>query len=161
MKFLSASFGVGAILMLCTIAAHAETATSQPAPTHGACALLKPEDLTVLLGAVPSYSSKKGACTWTVSGKKTKLITAKFPEEGMAAEMAYYDAEKNASKGGQVISLHGLGDKGFARLNRIGVVLVTIKKGQLLQIVYATGSVGTQKDVDALKPVAMKAIASF
>jgi hypothetical protein len=160
MKFNPAHIIFGAMLMQFAIAVHAETAAPQP-PTHGACALLKPEDLKTLLGSVPEYSSKRGACTWTVSDKATKLITTKFPEDGMAAEMAYYDAEKNASKGGQIISLKGLGDKGFARLNKIGVVLITIKNGKLLQIIYATGTVGTEKDVEALKPVAMKAISTF
>ena len=63
--------------------------------------------------------------------------------------------------GGPVISTKGLGDKGFARLNKIGVVLVTIKNGKLLQIVYATGTPGTEKDVEALKPVAMKVLEGF
>lgn len=160
MKFRSAHIFFSVLLMQFVFAAHAETAASQPV-THGACALLKAEDLTKLLGANPVSSSKKGACTWAVSGKPNKLITTKFPEEGMAAEMAYYNAEKNASKGGQVISVSGLGDKGFARLNKIGVVLITIKNGKLLQMIYATGAEGTEKDLDALKPVATKAIATF
>ena len=160
MKFQSAHIYFSVLLMQFAFAAHAETAAPQPA-AHGACALLKAEDLTKLLGSTPVSSSKKGACTWEVSGKPNKLITTKFPEEGMAAEMAYYNAEKNASKGGPIISLNGLGDKGFARLNKIGVVLITIKNGKLLQVIYATGSEGTEKDVDALKPVIAKAIATF
>ena len=146
----------GAMLMIATLAVHAE-----PQPTHGACALIKAEDLKALMGEVPVGSSKKGACTWTVSGSQAKLITSKFPDDGMAAEMAYYDAEKNASRGGPVISLRGVGDKGFARFNRIGVVLTTIKNGKLLQMVYATGSPGSQKELDALQPIAVKAIAGF
>jgi hypothetical protein len=160
MKFQPVPMAFGAMLTLFAFAVHADTAAPQPV-THGACALLKAEDLTALLGSAPVSSSKKGACTWTVSGSPKKIITTKFPEEGMAAEMAYYNAEKNASKGGPLISLKGVGDKGFARLNNIGVVLITIKKGKLLQIIYAPGAAGTEKDVDALKPVAMKAIATF
>ena len=79
----------------------------------------------------------------------------------MAAEMAYYNAEKNASKGGPVVTLKGLGDRGFARVNKIGVVMITIKNGKLLQLIYAPGAAGTEKDIDALKPVALKAIATF
>jgi hypothetical protein len=161
MKFRPVHIAFGAMAMLFAFAVHAETAAPQPAATHGACALLKPEDLTKLLGSAPSYISKKGACTWSVSGSPKKLITTKFPEEGMAAEMAYYNAEKNASKGGPVVTLKGLGDRGFARLNKIGVVMITIKNGKLLQLIYAPGAAGTEKDIDALKPVALKAIATF
>ena len=79
----------------------------------------------------------------------------------MAAEMAYSNIQKNAAKGGEIISVKGLGDRAFARFNRAGVVLVTIKKGILLQIIYATGTLGTQKELDALQPIAKKAIADF
>ncbi|HTN95315.1 MAG TPA: hypothetical protein VMJ33_12095 [Gallionella sp.] len=165
MKMQTVAICLGALLTNAALPAHAETAAPQPAqssqPTHGACALVKAEDLKALMGEVPSYSSKKGSCTWTVAGKPTKLITTKFPDDGMAAEMAYYDIEKNASSGGPVISTKGLGDKGFARLNKIGVVLVTIKNGKLLQMVYATGAPGTEKDIEALKPVAMKVLEGF
>jgi hypothetical protein len=160
MKFQSVSIGFGAILMLFTLAAHAETPASQQV-RHGACALLNPEDLTKLMGSTPVGTSKKGACTWTVTGKATKIITTKFPDEGMAAEMAYSSAQKNASRGGPIIELKGIGDRGFARLNRIGVVIITVKNGKLLQVIYATGSMGTDKEVDALKPVVMKIISTF
>lgn len=146
----------GAMLMIAALAVHAE-----PQPTHGACALIKAEDLKALMGEVPSYSSKKGSCTWSVASKPTKLITTKFPDEGMAAEMAYSNIQKNASIGGEIINVKGLGDKAFARFNKIGVVLVTIKNGTLLQMMYATGSMGTQKELDALQPIAVKAIADF
>lgn len=160
MKFQPISIiGLGAMLMLATFAVHAEPAASQP--SHGACALLKPEDLKALLGAAPVGNSKSGACTWSVSGSPNKLITTKFPDTGMAAEMAYSNAEKNAAKGGEIINLKGLGDRAFARFNRAGVVLITIKNGTLLQMIYATGALGTQKELDALQPVAIKAIAGF
>jgi hypothetical protein len=156
MKLKTISVGFGAMLMLAALAVHAEDQ-----PTHGACALVKAGDLKTLMGAVPSYSSKRGACTWSVAGSPTKLITTKFPDTGMAAEMAYSNIEKNAAKGGEIISVKGLGDKAFARFNRAGVVLITIKNGTLLQMIYATGSLGTQKELDALKPIAKKAIAGF
>ena len=159
MKSKTVYIAFGAILMIASYAVHAEPAPAQP--THGACALVKAEDLKGLFGAVPSYSSKKGSCTWTVAGSPTKLITTKFPDEGMAAEMAYSNIQKNAAKGGEIISVKGLGDRAFARFNRAGVVLVTIKKGILLQIIYATGTLGTQKELDALQPIAKKAIADF
>jgi hypothetical protein len=156
MKLQTISVGFGAMLMLAALAVHAEAQ-----PTHGACALVKAEDLKALMGAVPSGESKRGACTWSVTGSQTKLITTKFPDTGMAAEMAYSNIQKNAAQGGEIINLKGLGDKAFARFNRAGVVLITIKNGTLLQIIYATGKLGTQKELDALQPIALKAIAGF
>ena len=155
MKVLTVSIGFGAMLMLASLAVHADQ------PTHGACALVKAEDLKALMGEVPSYISKKGSCTWTVTSSPAKLVTTKFPDEGMAAEMAYSNIQTNASKGGEIISVKDLGDKAFARFNKLGVVLVTIKNGTLLQMIYATGSMGTQKELDALLPVAKKAIKDF
>ena len=155
MKLQTISIGFGAMLMLATLAVHAEQTT------HGACALVKAADLKSLMGAVPSGSSKKGACTWTVAGSQAKLITTKFPDTGMAAEMAYSNIQKNAAKGGEIIDVKGLGDRAFARFNRAGVILITIKNGTLLQMIYATGSLGTQKELDALQPIAKKAIADF
>jgi hypothetical protein len=157
MKFQPVSVGLGAILMVAALAVHAEPA----APTHGACALLKPEDVTALLGSTPVAKSKNDTCTWTVSGSPNKLIIAKYPETGMLADMGYSTAQKSAAKGGTVVNVQGVGERAFARLNQSGVLLVTIKQGKLLQVLYSPGAAGTDKDLDALKPVAAKAIDAF
>lgn len=160
MKFQPASILFGAMLTLTTLAVHAEPATP-PAANSGSCALLKPDDLKTLLGSSPVSQPKNGNCTWTVSGSPNKLIAAKYPETGMAAEMAYSAAQKSAAKGGTVVNVQGVGDRAFARLNKSGVLLVTIKQGKLLQLLYSAGAEGTQKDLDTLQPIAIKAIAAF
>jgi hypothetical protein len=160
MKYQHVSIGFGAILMLAALSSYAETAAPKPA-NSGPCALLKPGDLTALLGSTPVADPKGVSCTWTVSGSPKMLIAAHSPATGMSAEMTYYDAEKKASKGGPVITLRDVGDRGFARLNKKGVLLITIKHGNLFQFVYLTGAAGTEKDLEALKPVAIKAFAAF
>ena len=157
MRFQPISISLGAILMAAALAVHAEPA----APAHGACALLKPEDVTALLGSTPVAKSKNDTCAWTVTGSPKKLVVAKYPETGMLADMGYMNAEKSAAKGGTVVKVEGVGERAFARLNQSGVLLVTIKQGKLLQVLYSPGAAGTDKDVEALKPLAAKAIAAF
>jgi hypothetical protein len=41
------------------------------------------------------------------------------------------------------------------------VALMMLKQGRLLQLQYWTGAAGTAKDLDALRPVAKKAITAF
>jgi len=160
MKFQPVSLGLGAILMVAALAVHAEPAAANTA-NPGACALLTPDDVTALLGSAPAAKPKKDVCTWTVSGSPKKLVIAKYPETGMLAEMGYSTAQKSAAKGGTVVNVQGVGDRAFARLNQSGVLLVTIKQGKLLQVLYSPGAAGTDKDLEALKPVAAKAIAAF
>jgi hypothetical protein len=128
------------------------------------CALLKPADLTTLLGGTPIANPNAGACSWTVSGSTRKLIAAKLKlrTAGLTAEMAFAAARQGAAKGGKVVTEEaGLGDKAFASLESFGVALVILKQGRLLQIQYWTGGPGTAKDLGALRPVAKKAIAAF
>lgn len=153
--------GLGAILMVAALAVHAAEPAAAKAANPGACALLKPDDLTALLGSAPAANPKKDVCTWTVSGSPKKLVVAKYPETGMLADMGYSTAQKSAAKGGTVVNVQGVGERAFARLNQSGVLLVTIKQGKLLQVLYSPGAAGTDKDLDALKPVAAKAIAAF
>jgi hypothetical protein len=160
MKFQPVSVGLGAILMVAALAVHAEPAAANTA-NQGACALLKAEDVTALLGSTPAAKPKKDVCTWTVSGSPKKLVIAKYPETGMLAEMGYSTAQKSAAKGGTVVNVQGVGERAFARLNQSGVLLVTIKQGKLLQILYSPGAAGADKDLEALKPVAAKAITAF
>jgi len=146
-----------ALLILSPIFAHAE---NKP-PVEDPCALLKPDDLSSLLGGTPVSKSLGDACLWTATGSPKKLNTLKFKNTGMAAEMAFMSARKNAAKGGPVIDEKELGDRGFARLLPVGVVLVAIKNGQLLQLQFRTEQPGTDKDLDSLKSVAKKVVASF
>lgn len=132
-------------------------------PNSSSCALLKPADLTSLLGGTVTATNNAGACSWTASGSKRKLIAAKPKDTGPAAEMVFAGAQKGAAKGGKgtVINEAGLGDKAFASLESFGVALVMLKQGRLLQLQYWTGAAGTAKDIEALRPVAKKAITAL
>lgn len=156
MKMQLSYIGFSAMLIMLPLAANAETPVKA-----GACAVLKAEDLTALLGGKPGSESHKGACRWAVPGSKAALITSKFPETGMKAEMAYETAHRNAASGGSINDLKKLGDKAFAHIGQSGVSLIVIKGGNLLQMQYRTEQAGTTKDLDALIPVAKKAIESY
>jgi hypothetical protein len=127
------------------------------------CALLKPADLTTLLGGTPTAKPNAGACTWTASGSGRKLIAARMMATGPAAAAAFAGARQGAAEGGTVTVTDeaDLGDKAFAVLASFGVELVMLKQGRLLQLQYWTGAAGTAKDVEALRPVAKQAIAGI
>jgi hypothetical protein len=127
------------------------------------CALLKPTDLTMLLGGTPIAKPNAGACSWTASGGTRKFLAAKLRAAGPAAAMVFAAARKSAARNGAVTVTDepGLGDKAFASLESFGVALVMLKQGRLLQLQYWTGAAGTAKDLDALRPVAKKAITAF
>ncbi len=149
--------GFSAMLILSPLAANAE-----PLAKADPCALLKMEDVTPLLGGTPEAKSSKGACSWIIAGKQSKLVTAKYPSTGVMADMAFATARKNAAKVGPVSDLKGLGDKAFVRLGPFGVFLVIFNDGHLLQIQYKTeADVGTSEDLKVLLPVAKKAVAAL
>lgn len=131
------------------------------APNSDACALLKPADLTALLGGTPIATNNRGNCSWTASGSTKKLLVLKYKIAGPGAEMAFAGMRKNIAKGDKVTDEAGFGDKAFASQASFGVVLMIIKQGRLLQLQYHTGAAGTAKDLGALRPVAKKAVAAF
>ncbi len=136
--------------------------TSLQAQTD-ACALLKPADLTALLGGSPIAKSSTGGCTWSAAGSPKKLLAMSPRAAGPDATMAFMGARNAAAKGGTVTVTDevGLGDKAFASLESFGVALVMLKQGRLLQLQYWAGAAGTAKDLNALRPVAKRAIAAF
>jgi hypothetical protein len=160
MKLQPVSIWFGAMLMLVTAAVHADQASPQTA-SQNPCALLKPEDLTKLMGSKPVAKQNKTTCTWTITGKPNTLAATKFPGTGMAAEMAFEKARNNVAKKGTVIDVYGVGDRSFASTGTFGVVALIIQQGKLLQLKYTSGAPGSDKDIEALKPVAVKAIAAF
>lgn len=133
--------------------------TAIAGPSLDACALLKPADLTTLLGGTAIATNNRGNCSWTASGSKRKLIAIKYKYTGPTAEMAFAGARQNAL--GKVTAEPGLGDKAFASQESFGVVLMMLKQGRLLQLMYMTEAPGTTKGLDALLPVAKKAIAAY
>jgi hypothetical protein len=131
------------------------------APNSDACALLKPSDLTTLLGGTPIAKPNMGNCSWSTSGSKRKLMAIKYKAAGPGAEMAFAGMRNNVAKDGKVTDEAGIGDKAFAATASFGVALMMLKHGRLLQLQYMTGAAGTAKDLGMLRPVAKKAVAAF
>ena len=133
-----------------------------------ACALLKPADLTTLLGGTPIAKPTGSGCGWTAPGRSKKLIaaiiTVKLP--GVTTEMAYQGAREEAGKEFAVTDEPGMGEKAFSSLQSFGVVMFILKRGRMLQLQYWTDTKGmdtqgTAKDLAVLRPVAKKAIAAL
>jgi len=150
---------------ICTIFMFSFSLSVQAAPpTEGlpdACALLQPGDLKSLLGGTPSAESKPGSCIWAVSGNTNKFVANISPQTGMSAEMTFARARKVATKDAGFSNETNLGDSAFSRLAPFGAVMLIIKQGKMLQLQYRTEAAGTDKDRDALRAVAQKAIATF
>jgi hypothetical protein len=127
------------------------------------CALLRPADVTGLLGGAATERQDGGSCTWTAQGGKRKLVVARMQATGAPAEQAYAGARKNADREGttKVVEETGLADKAFSVRTSLGVTLVAVKQGRLIQLQLVTGAPGTPGDVEALRPVAGKALAAF
>ncbi|MEO8452219.1 MAG: hypothetical protein ABI647_20680 [Gemmatimonadota bacterium] len=127
------------------------------------CGLLKPAEVTPLLGASPVGKPVGSGCSWTAAGSTKKLIVIKPRTGGPAAETAFAGARNNAAREGtaKVTDEPGIGDKAFTSLTSFGVAAMMLKGGRLLQLQYWTGADGTAKDRDALRPVAKAAIAAF
>jgi len=128
-----------------------------------ACSLLKPSDLNALLGGVAIATPNGGACKWTAPGSTRKLLAARLKASGRGAEMAFAGARSNAGKDGKskVTDEAGIGDQAFAVQTSFGVSLFTLKQGRMFELQYWINAAGTAKDVEALRPVAMKAAAAF
>ena len=161
MKMPAILIGFGVMLMLSPLSVHAGSPDkAKPDP----CALLKPTDLTKLFGATPIAKSTRrgGGCSWTASGSKREFNAIIDKLTGPDTETVFMfgrtfamDAAK--SGGVTVTDEAGLGDKAFSSMDSSGVVLTIIKQGRLLHLQYFTKG-ATAKDLDALRPVAKKAI---
>lgn len=156
MKMRLALIVFGAMLVLPSLSAHAAGSIKPDS-----CSLLKPDDLTALLGGTPTGKANQDKCIWTVSSGPKKLITVQYPEDGMGAEMGFSNAKMGMSKSGKVTDEANIGDKAFSRLLPSGVVLIAMKQQRLLQLQLHTGAPGTDKDLAALRDVAKKMIAAY
>jgi hypothetical protein len=127
------------------------------------CALLKPEDVTGLLGGPVVEKQAGGACTWVATAGKKKVIASTMRATGAPAETAYAGARKNASREakGKVVDEKGMGDRAFTVQTEYGVALVAVKKGRLLQLQFWSEAPGRPQDVEAFRPVARKVLAAF
>ena len=125
------------------------------------CSLLKPADVTILLGGTAVAKVVGTGCKWTAGSKKLYLIKMKV--SGPAAQMAFAGARNASAEGGKVkvADENGLGDKAFSALPSFGVAVIVMKTGRIFQLQYWTGAAGTASDLAALRPVAKKAAAAF
>ena len=132
-----------------------------PAQAGDGCSLLKPADVTILLGGTAVAKPLGTGCKWTAGSKK--LLLMKTKASGPAAQMAFAGARNAAGKGGtvKVADESGMGDKAFSALPSFGVAVVVMKTGRIFQLQYWTGGTGTASDLAALRPVAKKAAAAF
>jgi hypothetical protein len=126
-----------------------------------ACGMLKPGELSAVLGPNPAPSPHPNSCMWKGADGAHKLSLMKMKAAGAGAEMAYTGARQNAGRSGTVSDETGLGDKAFATLTSFGVALIVLKEGRMMQMQYYTGGTVTAKDLDALRPVAKQAVAAF
>ena len=127
------------------------------------CGMLKPADLTALLGGSPTATPHPNACIWNSGDGARKLSLTKMKATGPAAEMSFAGARQGAAHGGKttVTDEPGLGDKAFSTLQSFGVAMVLLKEGRMMQLANYTPAAGAPKGADALRPVAKKAIAAF
>lgn len=140
----------------------AQPATAQPAAKPDAksafCEAFDQTELGKLLGGTPTLKFRGPICQWTVDGGKYKLVATKFGNTGMAAEMAFDDTQR---KLGTTIKETGIGDRSFAHMEQYGVSMLIIKDGKLMQLQYGAGNPGTDKDLNALLPLAKKVAGAF
>jgi hypothetical protein len=127
------------------------------------CTLLRPEDVTGLLGGPVVEKQAGGACTWATNVSKKKVIASTMQATGAPAETAFAGARKNATREGKgkVVDEKGMGDRAFTVQTEYGVALVAIKKGKLLQLQFWSEAPGTPQDVEALRPVARKVLTAL
>jgi len=138
--------------------------TAIAAPNSDSCALLKPADLAMLLGGKVVATKNAGACSWTASGSKKKLIAAQVKQvAGVPVEMAFMGTRQGAASGGKgkVTDETGLGDKAFSVKRPSLVALYVLKHGRMIELQYITGTSVTAMEMGEFRSVAKKAIAAF
>jgi hypothetical protein len=152
-------------LILSTFAISVLMVLAEPLSAADAGTLLKPENVSPLLGGTPSFTSTPQGMTgtWTGSNPKRKLLVLTYKNSRVPGEFAFMGANKNAqAKGNSKFSDEsGIGDKAFSVQESFGVVFMVLKNGRLLQLQYWTGGEGTAQDVTELRPVVKKAVAAF
>lgn len=142
---------LGALLTL-PLAARAEPHT---------CALLKPADVAPLLGKPTAGEPNGTACTWSVGGKQLTLARLKPPGGDLSA--SFTEARKSAADDPEfkVSDEKGIGLRAFTVRSPVGVALVTLQGGQLLNLMINTGKPGTAQDATGLRQVAKRALAGL
>jgi hypothetical protein len=126
------------------------------------CGFVKAADVAVLLGGSLAPTPPGGTCAWKSADAKRKLLVLTYSKQ-IPGEMAYAGARKNAAGDGEtkVLDEAGIGDKAFSITASFGASFIMLKGGRMLQLQFWTGAKGTEKDRDALRVLARKAIAAF
>jgi hypothetical protein len=152
---------VGAVLAAAA-PSRAETAAA-PGPGFDACKLLTAAEVNLLLVGKATGKLSGSACTWTTPLNPRGLIVAVSKDSGRAAETSYAAVRAGAAKDAKVTITdeQGLGDRAFAAQTNFGIALFVVKKGRLLQLQYWAGGPGKPKDLEALRPVVLKALAAL
>jgi hypothetical protein len=125
------------------------------------CALLKPADLVPLLGKPVTGEPNGTACSWSAGGRQ--LIVARLKPPGGDLSGSFAEARKAAAEDPEfkVTEEQGVGLRAFSVRSPVGVALVALQGGQLLNLMLNTGKPGTPQDAAALKQVAKKALAGL
>ncbi len=136
------------------------------APNQDLCALLRPSDLTALIGAAPIAKALGSNCKWTASGSNRQLMLLRHNLQSlkMSTETVFANMRQSVQKTGKFTDESGIGDKAFSVVMDSGLVVVAIiKQGHLLQLQYSNqaAATATAKDLDALRSVAKKAAAAL
>jgi transcriptional regulator of nitric oxide reductase len=123
------------------------------------CALLKPADLAPLLGAATAGEPSGTACNWSAGSKQLTIARLKPPGGDLSG--SFTEARKSAAEDPEfkVSDEKGIGLRAFTVRSPVGVALVALQGGQLLNLMFNTGKPGTVQDAAALKQVAKKALA--
>lgn len=126
------------------------------------CSFVKAPDVAVLLGGTLAPTPPGGTCGWKSADSKRKLLVLTYSKQ-LPGEMAYAGARKNlgGDKDTKVLDEAGIGDKAFSITASFGASFIMLKRGRMLQLQFWTGAKGTEKDQDALRVLARKAIAAF
>ncbi len=152
------------LLTACGITLLASTAIA--APNQNSCTSIKPSDLASVLGGTPVATALGENCNWSAPGSNKKLTLLRLDPKSpkMTPEMGYAGLRESFQKRGQVTDEPGLGDKAFSSVDvKSGmIVLVIIKRGQLIQLQYwSTAEPLGAADLDGLRIVAKKIIAAL
>ena len=126
------------------------------------CTFVKAADVALLLGETPIATPPGNSCAWKVAGSKRRLLVLTYSNR-MPGEMLYNGAHQSAEKEpeSKFMDEAGIGDKAFSMTVPFGAMFMMMKGGRVLQLQFHTYAQGTEKDRDALRLVARKAIAAF
>ncbi len=128
-----------------------------------ACTLLKAADLVPLFGKPVEGKPNGGACAWKPAGAKVQLVAGATKQSSKNPEAAFAGARQAMGKDPdvKVTDETGIGEKAFTAQTPVGVSLIALKGGRVLNLIYSKGTPGTAEEVAAMRLVGAKALAAF